>query len=484
MSSMYLGKLPRPAYGIRLPDIVAPALLKSFKNLGVLGTLMLSYHRETAPRRVIESTDPKYFYFGHTGTSIDEYITKARSYAEELSIPVEIEADHVSIMGSVERAIKRIAGAGFEAGLSEAEIQASLSYIEEEFREVSKVGGVDFVTIDTCELVDLRVDEMSDSEAVAEYENRIEPEARRELEARYLDKVFTFLGSDRVIRFRISRAELARLSLKYLKSIEYVARIVEIVEKYNGREFGIEVALDELPQVTRAKEAFFYINELLARGIHVDFVAPNIGFAKREDYRGDLYQLFERVRNLHTVLSSLGAYISIHSGSGAHPYSDKGFGVWQVLRKATSGALKYKMSGVLIQLLLEVMARFPPGSRPRRLYEEIFDAVVQHLKKELDSGRGLASPALEKMLGEYEEEASRGRARDPRSEVFRHYFFVFQTLRDEKGRRWLRDAVLELYREDEEFRKAYEREVLDLVERQCRALGYIGNALRYKAITL
>ena len=481
---MYLGKIPRPAYGIRLPDIVAPALLKSFKRLNVLGTLMLSYHRETAPKNVIESRDPRYFYFGHTGTSIEEYISKARRFADELSIPIEIEADHVSIMGSVERAIKRIAGAGFEGGLSDDEIRTSLSYIEEEFREVSRVGGVDFVTIDTCELVDLRVDGMDEKEVLSEYENRIESDVRRELEKRYLGKVYTFLGSDRVVWFKIDRVELARLSLKYLKSIEYVVQIVDIVRRYNGKEFGIEIALDELPEITKVKDMFFYLNELRVRGVDIDFVAPNIGFAKREDYRGDLNQLLERVRTLHIVSSSLGAYLSIHSGSGAHPYSDKGFGVWHVLRQATGGMLKYKMSGVLIQLLLEVMASFPPGSKPRRLYEEIFDSVIQHLKKEIESKRGLASPALERMVREYEEAVAKGAlpTRDPRSEVFRHYFFVFQTLRDETGRRWLREAVLELYSENEDLRKAYEKEVLDLVERQCRALGYVDNAIRYRVI--
>ncbi|MEM2852393.1 MAG: hypothetical protein QW438_04305, partial [Ignisphaera sp.] len=74
---MYLGKIPRPAFGIRIPEIVVPAILRSFKELNITGTLMLSFNRETAPQRFIASLDPKHFYLGHTGTSISEYITKA-----------------------------------------------------------------------------------------------------------------------------------------------------------------------------------------------------------------------------------------------------------------------------------------------------------------------------------------------------------------------------------------------------------------------
>jgi len=481
---LYLGKLPRPAFGVRIPEIVAPALIKAFRRLSVAGTLMLSYHRETAPKRVIESRDPKYFYFGHTGTSIEDYVTRCRSLAEEMGVVIEVEADHVSIMGSVERAIKRIAGAGFEAGLSEEDIRASLSYIEEEFREVGRVGGVDFVTVDTCELVDLSTDRLSDEEVVARYESEIDESTRRELERHYLGKTFTFLGPDRVIVLKFTRPRLARLALKFLKSVEYVERVLEIVRRYNEREFGVEIALDELPQITSLDEAFFYVNELRRRGIYPDFVAPNIGFSKREDYRGDLGELFERVRSMHVVLSSLGTYISVHSGSGAHPYSDKGFGVWAALREATGGAIKYKMSGVLIQLMLEVMARQRPGSRARRLYEEIFDAVLNHLKKELEKGTGLASPALERIIREYEHSVERGETapRDPRAEFFRHYFFVFQTLRDEKGVRWLREEVVRLFEEDRALREEYENEVYDLVRRECEALGLAGNVLRFRRI--
>ncbi|MEM1560729.1 MAG: tagaturonate epimerase family protein, partial [Ignisphaera sp.] len=371
---MYLGKIPRPAFGIRIPEIVVPAILRSFKELNITGTLMLSFNRETAPQRFIASLDPKHFYLGHTGTSISEYITKAEEFSKEFSIPIEIEADHVSIMGSVERALKRIAGVAIEEGLSTTEIDESLNYIEEEFKEVARAGGVDFVTIDTCELVDAKVEMLSNEELLYRYENQFESDYRRSLENRFL-RNFNFVSDDRILFIKFTKIDVAKLALKYSRSIEYIERILNIIKKYSEREFGLEVALDELPLKTGIKDVLFYSMELLHRGVNIDFLAPNIGFRKREDYTEDVNQLYEHVKNLHTVLSSLGIYISIHSGSGANPYSDKGSGVWEVIKMATGGFVKYKMSGVLIQLLLEILHQSAPGTKPRRIYDEIYDSV-------------------------------------------------------------------------------------------------------------
>ncbi len=469
---MYLGRVPHPAFGIRIPEIVVDPILQAAKDVGTYVTLMLSYNRETAPKRVIESGDPKYMYMGHSGTSIADYISYAKSGARKYAVVVEIEADHVSIMRSVERAIKRITGGGFEEGLSEKDIEFSLKYIREELEEAHDAGGVDFITIDTCELVDLTIDRLRDDEVLSRYEE-LDDGVRRELERVYLDRKFVLASRNIVLELKFDRVKLARCALKLLRSVEYSLRIREIAEEILGRRIGTEIAFDELPGETDEHELFFYLNELRRRGVMPDFVAPNIGFRKREDYDKPLTKLYRKLRALHTVASSMGCYISIHSGSGAHPYSDKGFGVWHVVREATDSMVKYKMSGVFIQLALEVMSRFPRSSKPRRVYEEIYDAVIDHLRKVVEERGPLYSKALEDMLARY-----RG-SRDPREDVFRHYFFVFQCLRDSRGVRWLRNAVVEVFNESEELKRAYSKEVKALIYRLCRALGYEGTVYRY-----
>ena len=483
----YIGPIPHPAIGIRLPDIVLLPVLRAFKDYNVIGGFMLSYNRETAPRRVLDSLDPKLFLYGHTGTSISEYITKASEYSLRYGVPIELEADHVSLMASPEKAIRRIAGAEFEYGLSDEEISESLRYIEEEFKEVKEVGGVNFVTIDTCELIDLRVDFLNNKEILRIYEETIDEETRKRLENQYLDKTFTFISSKKIIRLSIKKETLARLALKFLKSMNYVRKVYEAISKYlEPRTFGIEVALDEIPKVTRPEELFFYLNELKYLGLHPDFIAPSIGFKKREDYTHNLNTLKITIETLHTIARSFGTLLSIHSGSGAHPYSDKGLGVWEKIRESTEGMVKYKVSGVYIQLLLEIMSKFPEGSKPKRLYNEIFDTIYEYLKKVIKERLGLYSKHLEKMLNEYEESISKDPKylRNPRADFFRHFFFLFQCLRNKKGVRYLRDKVLEIYEEDKDLKYTYMKEAYELTRRLILKLGFQNNIFKYKFETL
>jgi len=478
-TAMKLGSLPRPAYGVRIPEVVAPIIVDAARRLNMYVTLMLSFNRETAPRKYIESADERYYYFGHTGTPIEDFIRMSREASKGLEI-VEVEADHVSIMGSVERAIMRISGVNIGyIPLTDQELTESLNYIEEEFREALSAGGVDSVTIDTCELIDLSVDALSDKDVVDLFESKFGRDQVDDLKKRYLDKVFRFVSKDSYVELKFRYADIARLALKFWKSIEYAYRLASRAKELFGNDIGIEIALDETPAETAPKELFFYINELFQRGIRFEFIAPNVGFKKREDYRGDLRELYNKIRILHTIASNNGVYLSIHSGSGSHPYSDKGAGVWKTVGMATDGLVKYKMSGVLIQLLLEVMSKFPSGSAVRRVYEEIYDAVVDRLKKDLAAGKGLASDALRKLLEDYEERGSRY---DVRADVFRYYFFVFQSVRDSKGFRYLRSRVVELFEEDRDLRERYRREAMNLVERQAEALGYIDSVIRYRRV--
>ncbi|RLG83309.1 MAG: hypothetical protein DRO39_08605 [Thermoprotei archaeon] len=393
---------------------------------------------------------------------------------------MEVEADHVSITVSPERAVKRIAGGGFEAGLSDAEVEEALRYIEEEMREVQRHGGVDFVTVDTCELIDFTADRMGLPELEARYEELLDPDERRALEKLYLGRVYRFLGNGVVYEVRFSREEVMRLAVKYWRSLAHVPWVLDIARRYIEGPFGVEVAFDETPSPTPPKDLVFYLSELRRLGVDPDFIAPNVGFAKREDYTGDLEELRSRIIVLSAIARGFGTALSFHSGSGAHPYSDKGPGVLEVVREATGGLLKYKVSGVYIQLLLEVMSRFPQGSPPRRLYEEIFDYVLGEVRRYVSERTGLYTPALEDMLKRYESAEGRRGVRNPRADFFRHYFFLFQAAFDPKRGRWLREEVLRLYSENRELRDAYEREATELTLRLVGKLGFTGNLYRFR----
>ncbi|WP_148684597.1 tagaturonate epimerase family protein [Thermofilum adornatum] len=477
---MYLGKIPRPGIGIRIPEIVLPEVVEASRRLAMFSTVMLSFNRETAPRDYIESRDPRFFYFGHTGTSISSYVSMARDYSGRLGAPLEVEADHVSIMGSVERALKKIAGVKVEEPIADDEAEESIRYIREELREAKEAGGVDFATIDTCDLIDFSVDKEPLGNVEARYEELFGADERRKLEERYVG-THCFLGDDRHVCLNFTRQDVLRLALKFWRSLEYASRVYNLIVTENGHAPGIEVAFDETPFESNPLEVYFYLSELLSRGVRVDFIAPNIGFKKREDYSGRLDELYEAVSTLHSIVSSMNVYLSIHSGSGSNPYTDKGFGVWATLARATRGRVKYKMSGVFIQLLLEVMADFPAGSKTRRLYEEIYDTVVDHLARTVESRGALYSSELEAMLEKYR--SSRD-SYNPRHDLFRHYFYVFQAVRDDKGARWLREEIVEHYFACEELRRRYSAEMQRLLERLAYTFNYAGSAFRYRAISL
>jgi len=319
----------------------------------------------------------------------------------------------------------------------------------------------------------------------AMYEERLDSDLRRELEKRYLDRVFKFvIDNDTVLYLKFSREDLIRLALKYLKSIEYIDRILGIIRKYIIRPFGIEIALDELPEHTEIKDLVFYLLELKRRGLDPDFIAPNIGFMKREDFNGDLKEFAQKLRLIHGIVKNFGSLISFHSGSGAHPYSDKGLGVWSTIKNVTGGAIKYKVSGVYVQLLLEIMSRFPKGSGPRRLYEEIYQVVFDTLEKYILDKKGLYSPHLEAMVRRYREDIEKDpmKKMDPRADFFRHYFFLFQAIRDERGIRYLREELLDLYSRDQLFREIYRREAIKLTAKMLLKLGLAGNAMWFNIL--
>lgn len=457
---MYVGPIHHPAIGIRIPEVLLSGILRAFKKRSTVGTLMLSFVRETAPEQVINAPPGVYdITRGHTGTSIKKYITLAHEYAEDMGVLIEIEADHITVT-SPSKAVKRIVGIEVEYGLSDEELKEAIEYIKLEIKEAVNTGYVDFFTIDTCEMVDLNVNSMNLRDIEEKFRSFVPNEVAEGMMKRYLGKKFVFIGSSgRPFVLSFSKYDVMKLFLKYLNSIRLARQMYEMIKEEMrriNRPFGIEVAFDELPEITKDKDLYFYLRELWELGIDVDFIAPNVGFKKRRDYEGDLKELHDRVERLSAIARSFGSLLSFHSGSGSRPFSGKGKGVYECLLEATNSDLKYKVSGVYIELLFKIMESYPRGTKPRKLYEDIFMNVYEYLKKSIEENRELASPLLEKMIREYE---SKGRPLNSEELFFKYFSFIALNLRDEEGKRYLRDSIVNLYEDDEKFRKRVDSEV-------------------------
>ena len=475
----YLGPIPHPAVGIRIPEILLTGVLRAYRRRNVAGGLMLSFGRETAPENVINAPPGEYeITMGHTGTSIKKYMTMGAEAAAREGVIVEIEADHLIIVGSSAKAVKRIAGIHEETRISPEELERSIAFNKAEIDEAVSTGVVNTFTTDTSDLIDLRVEAWGDDVVKERFGKSFSAQERKGLYARYLGPEFFFPGRcGKNYKYRLTRTKLMRLALKFKDSIRINREIYDYIKERMGTPFGFEISLDETAERTREEELLFYLNEWKASGAHAEFVAPNVGFKKRMDFRGDLKELEDRVARQAAIARSFGALLSIHSGSGTSPHSGKGRGTYRTLLNATGGDLKYKISGVYMELLLEMLASFPPHSKERELYNNIFDGVYSYLCGELESRGVLASALLKKQMERYEKEVARGtrESRDPRAAFFRFNSFLALNLRDAKGRRHFRDELVALYQGDSRFRELVDREVEKLTLRLVDGLRFGNN---------
>ena len=438
----------------------------------------LSFGRETAPESVINGSGYE-ITSGHTGTSIREYLNAGDQAASRFGLQVEMEADHLIIVGSSAKAVKRISGVYEESRISKEELEKSIEYNKLEIDEAISTGHINAWTIDASDLFDLSVE---GDERVEERFNKEVPEkVRGEIFSRYLGKEFFIHNKDRSYKYELYEQDIMRLSLKFGDSLRVTKKIYDYIEEQMEAPFSFEISLDETHELTTPEDLLFYLEEWRSNGGRIEFIAPNIGFKKRTDFEGDLSELEDRVSELAAIAGSYGALLSIHSGSGTTPYSGKGSGTYRALLNATGGKLKYKISGVYIELVLEILSSFPDRTPERELYERIFNEVHAYLVEQVEMKGVLYSELLSSQLKEFEEREGREEReereeRSPRERFFRFNSYLALNFRDSSGKRYLRDEIVMLYNEDPEFKEMVESEVEKLTSRLVTGLEFTGNA--------
>lgn len=475
-----LGVVRHPAIGIRIPELLLPGILGAYRERNTAGGLMLSFGRETAPEAVISAPPGTWeITRGHTGTSIRRYQSMGAEEAEKAGVVVEIEADHLIIIGSSTAAVQRIAGYHAESHINEQELQASLEYNMQAIDEAADVGVVGCFTTDTSDLFWLEADRLSAAQVRKLFGERFDAADGRKILRRYRQgKTFRAPGG-KTVGVTISETQAMRLALKFQKSLEINARIYEYCrEKVGDRPFSFEISLDETAEMTGPRETLFYLTEWKAMGLPCHYFAPNIGFGKRADFKGDMGELEMRVRRHHAIAQGVSkALLSIHSGSGTTPYSGKGRGTYDAILAGTGGDVKYKISGVYFELLMEMLAALPARSEGRKLYNSIFDEVLKLLRREVRQGGPLVQPLLVSQLEKYDRAVKRDpkKKRDPRADFFRFNSYLALNIRDDTGARYFREALVDLVQGDDEFRQAFDAEVEALTLRLIDGLDFANN---------
>ncbi len=465
-----LGVVKHPAIGIRIPELFLPGIIAAYQERNVAGGLMLSFGRETAPEKVIKAKPGVWeITRGHTGTSIKKYTTAGAKAATRAGLVVEIEADHLIVIGSSTAAVQRIAGYHAESRISAEELRKSLEYNTMAIDEAVATGVMGCFTTDTSDLFWLRADRLTPTQARKLFAERFSSVEARELLARHKKK-HTFPAPDgKQVRVTISELQAMRLALKFQESLKINTQIYRYCKKkLRRRPFSFEISLDETADVTHPRETLFYLTEWQAMGLPCHYFAPNIGFGKRADFRGDMAALEVRVRQHHAIAQGVaGALLSIHSGSGTTPYSGKGKGTYEAILAGTGGSVKYKISGVYFELLMEMLAVLSARSEGRKLYNQIFDAVLKLLKAEAREHGPLAQPLVIEQLKRYEKQVARNpkRKRFPRADFFRFNSYLALNMRDAAGKRCFREAIVRYVKSDKAFRARFDEEVKALTLR-------------------
>jgi len=469
----FLEKLHRPALGVRIPEIFLPGILNSLAKHKCAAGMMLSFGRETAPEEIINAPPGRYeITLGHTGTSIRKYLITCARQARAAEVPVEMEADHLIITASSAQAVKRIEGIKTPVLVGKAALEHSMRYNLQGVEEAVSTGLIRSFTTDTSDLFDQQAEKYKGVKLSRSFKEAFSESEQERIIKTYVGK-HRFHGADgKPVRLEIKKAKAEALALKYKRSIDVNERLYQEINNRMRHPFGFEISLDETSKPTPPADLFVYLGEWKARGLPCHFVAPNIGFEKRQDYKGNMETLKNRVRALHAIAAEYDALLSIHSGSGASPYSDKGSGVYQVLLECTGRKLKYKISGIYYELLIELLAGHKKGTDARILYELIHREVTDFLRAEIENKGPLYSRQLANQISEYDSEK---RDLDPRADAFRHHSFLALNIRDQKGRRYFRDRLVRLYTEDLKLKKQVDQEVEALTSRLIEGLEFSNN---------
>lgn len=179
-----------------------------------------------------------------------------------------------------------------------------------------------------------------------------------------------------------------RAAVKYGRAINAAIALgkhIDQVHQKLGRDYEIELSVDETDQPTTLGEHFIIADQCRQHGMKLVSLAPRYmgDFEKGIDYKGDVELLERSLRDHAAIASMLGPYkLSLHSGS------DK-LSMYPALARASKGLFHVKTAGTSYLEALRVVARHDPAlfrniiTCARDKYDT--DKATYHVSATLDS---------------------------------------------------------------------------------------------------
>lgn len=199
------------------------------------------------------------------------------------------------------------------------------------------------------------------SDAVDEHADRYDESTLRERYAAVRDQVdwvadyrgrTVMLPGDLTLEF--TEEACLRCAVKYGPALNRAADLAQVIRARNaGRDYEIELSVDETEQPTTLVEHYVIADQCRRRGVPLVALAPRYlgDFEKGVDYKGDGPTLERSLRRHFAIARHFGPYkLSLHSGS------DK-LSMYPALARATEGCFHVKTAGTSYLEALRVVAR-------------------------------------------------------------------------------------------------------------------------------
>jgi tagaturonate epimerase len=230
--------------------------------------------------------------------------------------------------------------------------------------------GFTFFTIDPSDHVDAHADDYDEPTLRDKFAGVAE-------EVEWLDKYQgQSVGLATGTSIHLDEQACLRAAVKYGRAINHALKLADHIKAVNesaGRDYEIELSVDETEQPTTLAEHYIIADQCVARGMKLVSLAPRyIGdFEKGVDYKGDVEALEKSLRDHAAIADLLGPYkLSLHSGS------DK-LSMYPALARATKGKFHVKTAGTSYLEALRVVAL-----RDEQLFRRIIDFARGRYEKD------------------------------------------------------------------------------------------------------
>lgn len=237
--------------------------------------------------------------------------------------------------------------------------------------DVTVAAGFTFFTIDPSDYVDAQADDYD----AATLQNRFS-EVRDQINwiERYQGRTIALETGTRVL---LTEEACRRAAVKYGRAINHALHLAEHIKAAHsaaGRDYEIELSVDETDQPTTLAEHYIIADLCLDQGMPLISLAPRfIGhFEKGVDYKGHVAALEKSLEDHAAIAQLLGPYkLSLHSGS------DK-LSMYAALARATKGHFHVKTAGTSYLEALRVVARHD---------EALFRGIIDFCRDRYDTDK-------------------------------------------------------------------------------------------------